>query len=253
MQNESSIVREIKQLSRQVCLLKIYSPEIARQVIPGQFVNVKVSNNHTPLLRRPFSVCDVEGDNIYIMFHIVGEGTKILAEKKQGELIDVLGPLGNGFNAGGAYDTAVFVAGGIGQAPFPFLFKRLYEKKEIISFIGGRTQEDIITYGVTSPFVSTDDGTIGFCGNVVELLEFKLELLRSKSVKIFACGPVPMLKALSGFAIKYDFNCEVSTESAMACGFGICQGCPVESAHQDEKYMLVCKDGPVFNVRDIKL
>ena len=253
MLNENSKVEELKQLSKHIYLLKIHSPVIASQIKPGQFLNIKVSESVYPLLRRPFSVCDVEGEYFYIMFHLLGEGTKLLSQKQQGDPLDILGPLGNGFNLEGDYETAVFAAGGIGVAPFPYLTRMLNGKKEIISFIGGRSEDDIVTNGTENIFISTDDGTEGFKGNVVQLIEKNIELLKSKKIKIFACGPTPMLKAVSEFAIKNNFDCEISTESAMACGFGICQGCPVESAHQSDKYLLICKDGPVFNAKDIKL
>lgn len=253
MLNENSKVEELKQLNKQIYLLKIHSPVIASQIKPGQFVNIKISESDFPLLRRPFSVCDVEREFFYIMLHIVGEGTKLLTQKQKGDELDILGPLGNGFNVDGDYETAVFAAGGIGQAPFPYLNRVVSGKKEIISFIGGRTSDDVVTYGVDNPIISTDDGAQGFHGNVVQLMKQNIELLRSKKIKIFACGPTPMLKAVSQFSEEYNFDCEISTESAMACGFGICQGCPVESAHQSDKYLLVCKDGPVFNAKDIKL
>jgi dihydroorotate dehydrogenase electron transfer subunit len=94
---------------------------------------------------------------------------------------------------------------------------------------------------------------LGFKGNVIELLEGNSNLIKSAKVKIFACGPNAMLRSLRKFALKNNVNCEASTECAMACGFGICMGCPVESAKNPEKYLLVCKDGPVFNIADIIL
>jgi len=98
---------------------------------------------------------------------------------------------------------------------------------------------------------ATEDGSRGFKGNVIQLLENNIELLKSRKIKIFACGPTAMLKSLKDFCTKNDFDCEVSTECAMACGFGICQGCPIESTTEKEKYLLVCKDGPVFNIKDV--
>lgn len=99
--------------------------------------------------------------------------------------------------------------------------------------------------------IATDDGSLGFKGNVVELLNENIEVLNKSKIKIFACGPNAMLRALKDFCIKNNVECEASTECAMACGFGICQGCPIESTKNSEKYLLVCKDGPVFNVRDV--
>ena len=185
------------------------------------------------------------------MFNISGEGTRILAGKSNGDLIDILGPLGNGFNLNDDYETAVIVAGGLGSAPFPFVTRALNNKKEIISFVGGRTNKDVITYGMKNVFTASDDGLVGFKGTVVDLLNSKIDELKKKNIKIFGCGPTPMLKALKEFCVKHNFVCEVSTECAMACGFGICQGCPIESTSNSEKYLLVCKDGPVFNVQDV--
>ncbi|MDR3625332.1 MAG: dihydroorotate dehydrogenase electron transfer subunit [Ignavibacteriaceae bacterium] len=246
-------VEEIIELDNQIYLLKIFSPEIAGSIKPGQFVNLRVSESTYPLLRRPFSVCDVEGDFFYIMFNVLGEGTKTLAHKHHGEALDILGPLGNGFNLEGDFETAVLVAGGLGSAPFPYFIRKINGSKKILSFVGGRTFREVITYGMNNILTATDDGSLGFKGNVVELLNENIEILKSNKIKIFGCGPTPMLRALSEFSIKNNFECDISTESAMACGFGICQGCPVESAKDKDKFLLVCKDGPVFNVKDIVL
>ncbi len=246
-----SPVEKVIELKNQIFVLKIFSPEIASIINPGEFINVKVNDSTFPLLRRPFSVCDVEGDFIFLMFNIFGEGTKMLSSKHKGELIDLLGPLGHGFNPEGDYDTAIIVAGGLGVAPFPYFIRKLGYTKEIQSFIGGKTEKDIITYGMKNSTISTDDGSLGIKGNVVELVEQNIERLKSERIKIFGCGPSAMLRKLSELCIKHNINCEVSTECAMACGFGICQGCPIESVNHPEKYLLVCKNGPVFNIKDV--
>ncbi len=246
-------LQQVIELENKIFLLKIFSPEIAHKIKPGQFLNVLVTKTYYPLLRRPFSVCDVEDDYFYLMFNIFGEGTRMLSRKHPGDLIDVLGPLGNGFNLEGDYDTAVVVAGGLGAAPFPYLIRKIQDKKNIISFIGGRTQNDVILHGMKNIHISTDDGSLGFKGTVVELLKNQISLIKSSKTKIFACGPNAMLRNLKEFCIENDLNCEASTECAMACGFGICQGCPIEGVNSPDKYLLVCKDGPVFNVKDVIL
>jgi dihydroorotate dehydrogenase electron transfer subunit len=246
-------VEKIIELENQIYLLKIHSPEIAGSIKPGQFVNLRVSVSNYPLLRRPFSVCDVEGEFFYIMFNVLGEGTQTLALKHQGDELDILGPLGHGFNFEGDYETAVIVAGGLGSAPFPYMIRKINKSKKILCFVGGRTFREVITYGMNNILTATDDGSLGFKGNVVQLLDENIELLKKGKVKIFGCGPNAMLRTLSQFSIKNNFECEISTECAMACGFGICQGCPVESSIDNTKYLLVCKDGPVFNVKDIIL
>ncbi len=249
----NSSVVETKQVHKNIFIQKIHCPEIAEKIKPGQFLNIRVTDTVFPLLRRPFSICDVVDENIFLMFNILGEGTKILSCKKPGETVDILGPLGIGFNLEGNYKTAIIVAGGMGAAPFPFLTRELKNKKNILTFIGGRTKDDVITYGLENTFISSDDGSVGFKGNVVQALEQHLDKIDISTSKIFACGPNSMLKAVKEFCIKHNLDCEVSTEGAMACGFGICQGCPIESTEQQDKYLLVCKDGPVFNIKDVVL
>lgn len=246
-------VAETIELENQIFLLKIYSPEIASVVQPGQFLNIRVSESYFPLLRRPFSVCDKDGDHFYLMFNVYGEGTRILAHKHPGEMIDILGPLGNGFNLDDDYETAVIVAGGLGAAPFPYVTRRISDKKKVVTFVGGRSHSDLIKHGLVNINLSTDDGSDGFKGTVVQLLESKLDELTQSKIKIFGCGPNAMLGSLKELCIEKNINCEVSTECAMACGFGICQGCPIESTEQKDKFMLVCKDGPVFNIKDVVL
>lgn len=232
--------------------MKAIAPGIASQIKPSQFCNIKVSENDFPLLRRPFSVCNVEGDSIYFMFDVHGEGTRLLSIKKPGDTLEVLGPLGNGFNFQKNFNKAVIVAGGLGVAPFPYLTKMLDSKVEILSFVGGRNSEYVVKYGLKAVQVATDDGSEGFNGTVIQLLENEKEkYIHDKSI-IFGCGPTPMLKALQKFAIDNNIECQISTECAMACGFGICQGCPVHSSGED-KYLLVCKDGPVFEAKEIDL
>lgn len=247
----NSPIEEIIELNSKIYLLKVLSPELARVIKPGQFLNIRVTDGYYPLLRRPFSVCDVEGDHLFLLFNIMGAGTNILAHKSIGSTLDILGPLGNGFNLDGDYETAIIVAGGLGAAPFPYLTRKLKDKKNIHSFIGGRTEHDIITYNLINVNEASDDGSRGFKGNVVKLIENNLQQFDSAKVKIFGCGPTVMLRSLKEFCIMNNLDCEVSTECAMACGFGICQGCPVESTQQRESYLLVCKDGPVFNIKDV--
>ncbi|MFA6598747.1 MAG: dihydroorotate dehydrogenase electron transfer subunit [Ignavibacteriaceae bacterium] len=251
---ENATVNSVTQIGTNVFLLNLQSDKIAKHAKPGQFVNIKVSNSNFPLLRRPFSICNVEGDSFTIMFISVGGGTSALQNKQRGESVDVMGPLGNGFSLAGNFDKAVIVAGGIGAAPFPFLIRELDKTgKEIICFSGGRSKNDCITYEMKNVLAATDDGSFGFEGNVVQLLGSEINKLKNDRIKIFGCGPTPMLKSLQQFCISNSFEAEISTESSMACGFGICQGCPIESTTNKEKYLLVCKDGPVFNVNDVEL
>lgn len=252
MYDEKARVESIEKIISNTYLLRVYSPLIASAIKPGQFCNIKVSDSGFPLLRRPFSICEVEGNYLHFMFDVHGEGTRLLAKKNKNDFIDILGPLGNGFTLNGEYTTAIIVAGGIGIAPFPFLIQKLSDDKKVACFFGGRSKENVIDYKMKNISIATDDGSEGFKGNVVQLLENEFNKFSDEKVRIFACGPTPMLKALQDFSIKQNVDCQISTECAMACGFGICQGCPIESTEEDG-YYLVCKDGPVFDSKKVKL
>lgn len=243
-------VTSVEQLKNHIYLLKCNSPRLSREFKAGQFANIKVSETSFPLLRRPFSICDVIDDDIYFLFNVHGEGTKNLALKKDGETLDIIAPLGNGFNTEGDFDETIIIAGGIGVAPFPYLTRSMPDKK-VTTFLGGRSEADIILYGLKNVKIATDDGSAGKKGTVVDLFKENLAQFREKKVKVFACGPTPMLRALQKLLIDENIDGELSTECAMACGFGICQGCPIENRNDDSKYLLVCKDGPVFNVKDV--
>ena len=253
MQIVKSPLIETTEVQENIFIQKVHSPEIAAEAKPGKFLNIRVSETIYPLLRRPFSICDVDDEYIFLMYNVTGEGTGLLAHKKPGSLIDILGPLGNGYNFEDDYDTAVIIAGGLGAAPFPFLTRKLADKKNIVSLIGGRNKKDVITYNLKNVLTASDDGSEGMKGNVVDLFKANMKELTKKKIKVFACGPTPMLRALKNVCIDNNIYCEVSTECAMACGFGICQGCPIESSHNQDTYLLVCKDGPVFNVKDVLL
>jgi len=234
--------------------LTIGAGEIARRAEPGQFVNIRCGEGCLPLLRRPFSISRVEGDSIELMFNVIGHGTRMLASKRPGDSLDVLGPLGAPFGIEGTYKTAILVGGGLGVAPFPFLTDVLLgENKEIITLIGARTGRQVTERFLQHVHVATDDGSKGIHGTVVDLLKGFVESNPVQDPKIFGCGPTPMLKALAAFAASAGMECELSLEGDMACGMGICQGCPVEKSSGGKKYALVCTEGPTFNSKDIIL
>ncbi len=249
MHIEQTKIVSIKEVQSHTFLLSIQSEYFAGTTNPGQFFNIKVSDNNFPLLRRPFSVCDVDGDIISFLFDVHGEGTKILSKKKPGDDLDVFGPLGNGFNYSSDFQTAIIVAGGLGVAPFPFLLKKIPADKPVFSFVGARNSNQLITYGIKNTKLATDDGSAGFRGNVVQLLKNEIHNINGVK-KIFACGPNVMLRSLVEWTTSIGIETEISVECAMACGFGICQGCPTEKSDKSG-YLLVCKDGPVFNSQEI--
>ncbi|MBI1804817.1 MAG: dihydroorotate dehydrogenase electron transfer subunit [Ignavibacteriae bacterium] len=237
-----------------ILVLSIHSPEIARAVKPGQFINIKVGEWDQPLLRRPFSVYHTEGEILHIIFSVIGFGTTALSQKREGDMLDLIGPLGCPYTIDNDYGTAILVAGGVGVAPLPMLTLALKKLgRSIHTFLGARTRDQIVTKYLENLHLATDDGSSGFHGTVVNALRQHFcdaEYLRPK---IFACGPNAMLRSLSNLAAEFDVPCEVSLESAMACGIGICQGCPIEVVGDGRKYALVCKEGTVFDTRTIRI
>ncbi len=243
-----------EEVAEGIFVLRFQSEELARMTRPGQFVNVRAGEEIVPLLRRPFSVSRVQGSMLELVFNVVGKGTQLLSLKRPGDQLDVLGPLGVPFNVRGDFDTALIVAGGLGIAPFPILTEWLLrEEKHIITFVGARSSFQIYTQHLKNVQCATDDGSKGFHGTVVDLLEHYLHTNSISKPKIFGCGPTPMLTALLEVARREGIVCELSLEGDMACGIGICQGCPVELVNGKKKYALVCREGPAFNCNDIVL
>ena len=245
-----------KSVNADTFLLRLYSPELAATAKPGQFVMVRVSDSIDPALRRPFSICGTEDGNVIkILYKIVGKGTRILSAKKEGEFISVLGPLGKGFNIPERSKKTFYVAGGIGIAPLLFLYQKT--KLSDITFLTGfRTSSEIIDTALTGDnienLIATDDGSMGHNGLVTDLLAEYLEKFKQNDMRIFTCGPLPMLRAVRDVSLKYNTPCQVSMETFMACGLGACQGCVVRSnTGADTSYLHVCKEGPVFDINEL--
>ena len=218
---------------------------------PGQFINIKVEGFY---LRRPISICDWDEKTITILFKTVGEGTQRLSEMKVGEKLDILVGLGNGFDVNACGESPLLVGGGIGTPPMLPLAQAYGEKATVITGFRSANavilQEDFRKTGAET-ILCTDDGTMGVHGFVTQPLE---ECLKNGGVDaIFACGPMPMLKGIAALAAQYNVPlCEVSLEERMACGVGACLGCACKVKRNDEEYFLhVCKNGPVFNAEEV--
>jgi dihydroorotate dehydrogenase electron transfer subunit len=254
MHQEHAIVRSLTNLTPEIKRLTLHAPSLCRGAEPGQFLNIRV-DNHFPLLRRPFSIFDIDGDEISIMFNVIGRGTTILARKTQGDTLDIIGPCGNSFLpfTVGSYDTSIFVAGGIGVAPFPFFTKRMDAARRIETFIGARGKESVVDEGMRNVHVATDDGSMGYHGTVLDMLEEYLHAHDLGSVRMFLCGPSRMMRAVAAFALEKNIPAYASIECEMACGIGLCQGCAVESTGGGKKYFLVCTDGTIFDTRTVKM
>ncbi len=254
MIQEHAPIDTVKEIALNIFQLSFRSPSISLSALPGQFVNVRIEDSAVPLLRRPFSIFSVEGEIVSIIFNVIGLGTKLLSQKKAGETLDVIGPLGKGTfpNRGESFDTALLVAGGLGVAPLPFLNSRLRPVKNVVTFLGARTSAYVVRDGLDNLHVATDNGSAGFHGTVVELLKNFMNEHTIDRPQIYSCGPAAMMRSVAEVSRERHIPCYLALECEMACGVGLCQGCPVETVNHEKKYRLVCKDGPVFEAGEIK-
>jgi len=237
-------------------VLSLEAGDIARAVRPGQFVHLRVPDL-AAALRRPFSVYRADGDRLALLYKTVGRGTGVLARVGVGGVVDLLGPLGNGFPAPDATCTPVLVAGGYGVAPLSLLAARTPGKGVV--FIGGRTADDILC---TADFASlgwevriaTENGSAGARGVVTDLLDTWLSGAGAGSKpEFFACGPDGMLRAVGARAVRRGCRAWLSLDKHMGCGVGACLACVqrIRDAAGNVAWKRVCKDGPVFEAREI--
>lgn len=232
--------------------MTVKAPAIAKQAKPGQFVEVKITGENAPFWRRPFCICRADKDCIELLIKEVGRGSALMRQKNTGDVLDIIGPLGNSFSIKGK-QHALLVGGGFGVAPLLFLAEQLKAKGISADvMIGGRCEEDLLLrkeMKMTGAAVScsTDDGSFGTKGLVTKILEKKLAALDNKAV-IYCAGPWPMMKAVSKIAGRHDLPCQASLEEVMACGLGVCNGCVVKIAGTFKR---VCNDGPVFNSHEV--
>lgn len=209
---------------------------------PGQFFHIKCSSDDTFRLRRPFSLHRKLKDGFEVIFEIKGRGTKFLSALKKGDILDILGPCGNGFRIS---EKIIIVGGGIGIAP---LFELALKNKAKV-LIGAKSKDrllcidDFRSLGI-SPIVSTDDGSMGYKGKITDIL---IEHVEDCSV-IYACGPEKMLDTVIKIAKEKRCSCQISVEAIIACGVGACLGCSYKTKNG---YKRVCKDGPVFDVLEL--
>lgn len=233
-------------------MIDLFCGEIAGEVLPGQFLQISTGNGTYPFLRRSISVSGAfpERGEIRILVDVIGQGTESVCSKKRGSSLNIIGPLGKGFdiNLGGG-ETCVLAAGGIGAAPLIFLadYIKQHADRPIVFMFGARNAEalgiidGLIPRGVEI-MTSTDDGSSGFHGYVGAMLEERISEI--KPAAIYTCGPEVMMRNVAEISMKSDVPCQVSFEERMACGIGACYGCVVE--HNDGRMLRSCVDGPVF-------
>jgi dihydroorotate dehydrogenase electron transfer subunit len=235
--------------------LVVRAPQIAPLVQPGQFAHVRILPLKDALLRRPFSIFQVSGDTLSILYKTIGQGTEVLSRMQADEELSMIGPLGHGFTvpqAGG--EVPLLVAGGYGMAALYLLAQR--SQQQGIAFVGGRRRADILCekeFGALGweVRVTTEDGSHGEKGLVTQALLKELGGTRVGR-KLFACGPTPMLKAVGQLAAEFNLPAELSLDEHMGCGIGVCLTCvvPIKSGDGWE-YQRTCTEGPVFDSRKV--
>ncbi|MGB9886223.1 MAG: dihydroorotate dehydrogenase electron transfer subunit [Moorellales bacterium] len=246
-------VVEHRALGRGGYYLLLEAPQVAATAQPGQFVHLRVSETYDPLLRRPFSLHEVDraAGRIAVLYRVRGRGTSGLANRQPGEYLDLLGPLGRGFPTPQAGTSALLVGGGTGVAPLYFLateLKRWGVGAHLL--LGAATADELWRLsafeGLGLPLeVATEDGSLGMRGRVTDLLP---DRLGSSPTQVFAAGPWPMLRRVADWAAEAGIPAFVSLEQVMACGTGLCLGCAVPVVGG---YVRACSEGPVFAAEEV--
>ena len=225
-------------------------PKGAKEARPGQFIAMYCEDG-TKLLPRPISICgiDAEAGTLRVVYRIAGEGTRLFSQMKAGDSLEVMGPLGNGFSM--KDKKAIIVGGGIGIPPMLELTKQLDCEKTVV--LGYRDELFLKEEfeACANVAVATEDGSTGTKGTVIDAIE----AAQVSGEIIYACGPMPMLKALAEYADAHGMEAQISLEERMACGIGACLGCICKTKEKDHHTNVnntrICKDGPVFDAKEV--
>lgn len=238
----------VEQLHERYVLIRLTADAPLPEMRPGQFVEVRVDGSPSTFLRRPISINFVDKTNneLWLLVAMVGEGTRHLASLRQGDRLNCMLPLGNGFTLSGQAGRVLLVGGGVGVAPLLYLGAVLKQQGVDVTFLlGARTSKDLLMLDHFQQFgrvlMTTEDGSSGekgFVTNHTSLYKEHFDLIQ-------CCGPTPMMKAVARYAREKGVTCEVSLENLMACGLGACLCCVEKTT---EGNLCVCKEGPVFNI-----
>ena len=239
--------------------LTLISNYLSAHAKAGQFAMVKIDNSQDPLLRRPLSFHQIKPEHktVEIVYEVVGRGTALLSQRKIGDNVDLIGPLGNGFDLTGGEKFSLIVGGGIGIAPMYALAKTLAAHgKTVVTVIGARDRARLIAMNdfkaAGDVFTCTNDGSCGtkalLADRLNAILENEIPNSQHSATAIYACGPTVVLKLIAELAAQRGINCQLSLEEKMACGIGACLGCVVNT---NKGFKKVCSDGPVFNAKEL--
>ena len=249
---EAVIIRQ-EEIAPDIYSMWLHTDKIAQEAQAGQFIGVYCRDG-SRLLPRPISICEIDKEDqaVRIVYRIAGKGTDEFSYMRTGMPLYVIGPLGNGFPD--KPEKALLIGGGIGIPPILQLAKDLACEKDIILGYQNRQaflSEQFELYGPVH--IATEDGSAGIRGNVLDVIRQK----QLKAQVLYACDPMPMLKALKEYAQEQDMECYISLEERMACGVGACLGCVCKSKHKDGHTRVrnkrICTEGPVFDAREVDI
>lgn len=249
---ERVVVTANERVAEGVGLLALRAPRVAGAIAPGQFVHLRITRGADFILRRPFSVHLAAGDRLEILYQVLGRGTRSLSDKVRGDEMDLIGPLGHGWEIPSGIAHALLVAGGLGAAPLGMLASALAERGVAVSVAqGAPCAERLVARGLLEDVArryecATDDGSAGEAGLVTVVSE-RLIAADAPDV-VYACGPEPMQRIVAGQAAAAGVPCQVSLERLMACGVGACLSCVVSTRGGLKR---ACCDGPVFDAADV--
>ena len=244
-------VKQVERIHQRYVLIKLTHENTLPEMLPGQFVEVRVDGSPSTFLRRPISInfVDRENNELWLLVATVGDGTKQLAKLKFGDVLNCVLPLGNGFTPAKQGEKVLLVGGGVGVAPLLYMGAEMKRQGfEPTFLLGARTADDLLMLPVFNMYgrvyVTTEDGSMGEKGFVTN----HSILNQERFDRISTCGPTPMMKAVACYARQNNVDCEVSLENLMACGLGACLCCVEKTT---EGNLCVCKDGPVFNIKKL--
>ncbi len=242
-------VKSVEQIHERYVLVKLTDDKPLPEMLPGQFVEVRVDDSPTTFLRRPISInfVDVAQNELWLLVAVVGEGTRSIARLQAGDILNCLLPLGNGFTPAKSGEKVLLIGGGVGVAPLLYMGAQMQQEGlEPTFLLGARTGKDLLMLDIFKKYgrvyVTTEDGSLGEKGFVTN----HTILAQEHFDRISTCGPTPMMKAVARLAREKGIDCEASLENLMACGLGACLCCVEKTT---EGNLCVCKDGPVFNIQ----